>query len=64
MKVENIDELYQAKSYRRDKGSITEDPKTNEKYNELTKSLKEFYNEFKSYVMNEVSYTNLGKEIF
>jgi hypothetical protein len=64
MKVENIDELYQAKSYRRDKGSITEDPKTNEKYNELTKSLKEFYNEFKSYVMNEVSYTNLGKEFF
>jgi len=55
IKIDNLDDIYQQKGQRSTGSASTDDQRYQEKFHDLTKQLKEFFEEFKNYAMNEVN---------
>lgn len=55
MKIDTLEELHQQKGQRSAGSTSTDDQRYQEKYMDLTKQLKEFFEDFKSYAMREVN---------
>lgn len=56
MKIDSIDEFSQGKSHKNDNKSISKDDGGyQDKYSELSKQVKEFYEKFRDFVMQEVN---------
>lgn len=61
LKMESIDDLSHGKSHKNDNKSISkDDERYQEKYQELSKQVKEFYEKFRDFVMQEVIYNLTG----